>query len=139
MTRNEPLCRHEVKLLQVRSADLAFSFAATYANKRPTPKHGLLTTRLGLHAALWGKEGISPGMNAEEAIASLHVFMNNQRGFLRNVTHEGTKLKRQLQRQQVGCASGKYEPNVRICPVCKLPISRRFDGWCHCEKRRRLS
>jgi len=139
MDKQNPLCRHEAKLTQVRATDLGFSFAEVYPKKPPIPKHGLITVDLIRFIDVWSKEGIPPGMIREDAVEHVHVFMNNQAKPLRQTKNKCLKLKRQLERHHVKSRSQSYTPKVRKCKRkgrgCGLPIAKRFQRHCTCKER----
>ena len=108
--RNDPLCKHEVLLLERRAIDWAISYARSLPDVKPLPKSHLVM-HLSESATLLAEEGISPGMNTEAPVESSHVDTN--------------KLDKQFVPREIkakrwsGCSTAWLHPEVPQCQPCE--------------------
>jgi hypothetical protein len=137
---NRPLCRHEIATLEKRIRDFGFWFPAAFPNASITVKFHVQQFHLYQIAKLLAPDGISPGMNSEQAIESVHVIMNKlqkryrQKGKRKII--EAMAHRFNLYNNLLIPVLGRKRP--RICPHCNLPFARGAGKFCVCNPNKHV-
>ena len=140
--RNDPLCRHEVKLLEVRYVDWAFAFAEELPDMVPLPKMHMMGHALEKAVAL-AEEGLSPGFNTEAPIESHHPLTNALQKQYKGTGKQQEGLKTQRIFEQLSAKSHPSVSSFRVeeklyCEKCNMPKKKDNDGnRCTCNKWKR--
>ena len=137
MNAARPLCRHEVRLLQLRCEDFGFWYPRTFPIEPLPPKFHILTFHVHQIAKALAPMGISPGMKSEHAIEKFHTTLNTLEPNYKNRSDRGAKLGGMAQKAVLWHSPHirTFKPQKKMCsnPSCRLPIAKDQGNHCTCN------
>ena len=128
-----PLCRHELRALELRCASFGNWFPHRFPSASLPPKFHLLTHEVPRFAARWQTVGLA----SEQAVeASNRVVNRLDRTYttMNDAQQRLAAIIKQLVLEHNPAVSVIVR-NVRLCSECCLPIAKRFVCRCVCKKK----
>ena len=127
-----PLCRHEMRALELRCASFGNWFPHTFPDTSLPPKFHLLTREIPLFAERWE----TVGLGSEQAVESSNRVVNRLDRTYGTLSEAQTRLGAIVQQLVLehNPAVSVLVPQTRLCVRCRLPIAKRFPCRCVCQK-----
>jgi hypothetical protein len=127
-----PLCRHEVRALDLRCASFGNWYPHRCSDLTLPPKFHLLTQEIARFAARWQTVGLA----SEQAVESSNRVVNRLDRSYTTIREKDKRLSALIKQLLLehNPAVLVIFPRERLCPTCALPLAKRFDCRCVCEK-----
>ena len=115
ISRNSPICKHEVKYLGLRCASLGCYFPTNFCDSNLTRK----LHQLSHHMYIKARQIHTVGMESEQCIESIHPLCNKLNCMYCTVTNKSANLVLIAKQQWLQSATTNLrEPTKRVCPKC---------------------